>query len=144
MSMRMTLRVTATLCFFAFLVTFNAYVHPAFAQCETTTDDQLVTQIVAKIKANKNLAAQISHINVASVNRAVKLQGWTNNKSDYDDVVGIVSSTKCVKLINVNLFEPALPPAGSVLRPGSGGCSSGMKPCGDMCIPEGDTCSIGP
>lgn len=132
------------LCFFGFLVTFNAYVHPAFAQCETTTDDQLVTEIVAKIKANKNLAPQISHINVASVNRAVKLQGWANNKSDYDDVVGIVSSTKCVKLINVNLFETAPPPPGSVLRPGSGGCTSGMKPCGDICIPEGDTCSIGP
>ena len=144
MNMRTTLRVMATLCFFAFLVTFNAYMQPAFAQCETTTDDQLVTEIVAKIKGSKNLASQISHINVASVNRAVKLQGWANNKSDYDAVVGIVSSTKCVKLINVNLFETAPPPPGSVLRPGSGGCTSGMKPCGDICIPEGDTCSIGP
>lgn len=136
------LRLMVTLCFFAFIATVNAYIRPVSAQtCDTVTDEQLVADIYAKIKADKGLASQISHINVAAINRAVKLQGWANSKNDYDKVVQIVTDTNCVRVINVNLFEEAPPPTGSSLR-STGGCAPGTKPCGDVCIPEGDSCNI--
>ena len=136
------LRLIVTLCFFAFIVTVGASVRPVFAQtCDKVTDQQLVDSIYAAIKADSKLAGQISHINVIAVFGAVKLQGWADSQKDYDKAVGIVSGTQCVKLVNVNLFEPAPPAAGSSLR-STGGCASGTKPCGDVCIPVGDSCNI--
>lgn len=136
---RFTLRLIFTLCFFVFLVTANAYMRPVSAQtCDGVTNEQLVSDIYAKIKADKNLAPQISHINVVAVFAAVKLQGWANSKNDYNKVVDIVSETRCVRLVNVNLFEDSPPPT---LRSG-GACSAGTKKCGDICIPETDACNI--
>jgi hypothetical protein len=112
-------------------------VQPARAQCDGATDSKLLTTIYGGIKADKNLAPQISHINVVVINGAVKLQGWTETKRDYDKVVAIAVNTDCVRLVNVNNFESTPPAAGK-----GSGCASGTKPCGDICIPEGDTCNI--
>jgi hypothetical protein len=112
------------------------------ADCSTVTDDQLVNSILDDIKADSGLAPQMPHIVVGSVNRFVKLQGWTDTKRGYDRVYSIVSNTPCVAAINVNRFEETPPPADSSLRPvPSGGCAAGMKQCGDVCIPEADSCS---
>lgn len=113
----------------------------AAQDCSATTDAQIVTTILSEIKSDSLLAPQISHISVGSVNRFVKLQGWTDNKKSHDRLIAIVSAVKCVKAINVNRFEEAPPPADSPLRRQSGGCAAGTKPCGDVCIPEGDTCN---
>jgi hypothetical protein len=135
-------RLIAAFGFLVFILALSAYQHPAFGQ--TCTDDQIVANVNKQLAADKGLATQMSHINVVSVNGAVKLEGWTNAKSDYDRVVSIVSGTACVKLINVNLFEPVPPPSNSTLRSAGGSCATGTKPCGDVCIPEGDSCNIGP
>lgn len=117
---------------------------PAFAQCTGLTNEQVETEIYAKIMADKGLAAQEKHINViASVTlSAVKFYGWTDNQSDYDKVYSFGSSYKCFK-INVNDFRSSPPPEGDRLRGLPGGCAAGYKVCGDLCIPEGDTCNIG-
>lgn len=139
---RPALRLIVTLCFFAFIASINAYVRPVQAQtCDPVTDEQIVADIYAKIKADSKLAPQISHINVVSVSAAVKLQGWADSKKDFDKIVEIVSDTKCVKLVNVNLFEET-PPDAANSRRSAGGCAPGTKPCGDVCIPEGDACNI--
>lgn len=138
-------RMMLALCFFGFIATIAAVSRPVLAQsspCDSVTDEQLVAEITAAIKADKKLAPQMPHINVASVYRAVKLHGWTDTKEDYDKVYEIVATTKCVKLINVNLFEKTPPPANSPLRPQPGGCGPGMKACGDICIPDNEICSI--
>lgn len=111
------------------------------AQCESTTDAQIVAEIYGKIKADKGLEPQISHINVVAVYGAVKFQGWADSKRDHDKVVDIGMTSKCVKLVNVNLFSEA-PPATDSPQRASKGCAAGMKPCGDVCIPEGDSCNI--
>lgn len=129
-------------CFFAFTITIGAIARPAFAQCEKVTDSQIVSAIYAKIKADKGLAAQIPHINVVAVNGVVKFQGWADRKADYDKIVGFASETSCVRLVNVNNFAETPPAAGNALR-AAGGCSAGTKPCGDVCIPDGDPCNIG-
>jgi hypothetical protein len=109
--------------------------------CTATTDAQLVTTIYDKVKADRVLGPQISHIIIGSVNRFVKLQGWTDSKSDFERLHDLVSKVPCVIAINVNRFEETPPPADSPLRPQPGGCGPGMKACGDVCIPENDSCS---
>ena len=136
-----TFKRVVTLCFFA-VAAILAASEPVSAQtCDNVTDEQLVNSVYAKIKADKGLASQISHINVVSVYGAVKFQGWANSKSDFDKVVEFAVTTSCVKLVNVNLFEEIPPPANYPLRSASG-CASGTKPCGDVCIPQADTCNI--
>lgn len=134
--------LVVTLCFFAILATVNAISHPVAAQtCDTVTDAAIVSAIVGKIKADKRLAAQIKHINVVSVSKAVKLQGWVETQKDFDRVVSFATGTSCVRLVNVNDFEPK-PPATN-LKMGAG-CAAGMKACGDICIPEADACNDSP
>jgi len=138
------LRIAMTLCFLGFIATFHAYLNPATAQtCDTAKDAKLVSDIYADIKADKALASQVSHINVVANCSAVRLQGWANNKNDYDKVHQIALNTGGVRVVNVNLFSETPPEATSTLR-SSGGCQSGTKPCGDVCIPEGDSCNITP
>jgi hypothetical protein len=135
-------RTFMVFCFFAFTITIGAVARPAFAQCDKVTDSQIVASIYAKIKNDKGLAPQISHINVVSVFAAVKFQGWADRQADYDRIVGFASETSCVRLVNVNNFAETPPAAGNALR-AAAGCSRGTKACGDVCIPEGDPCNIG-
>jgi len=112
---------------------------PAAAQtCEGVTDEQIVADVYSKLRSDKSLAGQLSHINVVSVFAAVKLQGWVNNRRDYDKATELVGATRCVRLINVNLFEDRPPDT----TRGGAGCAAGTKPCGDICIPESDVCNI--
>lgn len=141
MEKNMTKKITSVFFTFVFLLTINAI---AFGQCEKNADSQIVAAIYADIKADKGLTAQISHINVISTSGAVKLQGWADDQSSYDKVNDIALQTTCVKLVNVNSFAETPPPAGDRMRSGGGmGCASGTKPCGDICIPEGDACNLG-
>lgn len=125
----------------AVIVMMAAAASTAVAQCEKVTDAQIVADIYSKIKEDKALASQISHINVVSVYSAVKFQGWSNDKGDYDQIVGYAANHGCVRLVNVNNFQDAPPPNDSPLRMVAG-CARGTKPCGDICIPEGDACNI--
>src|SRR5687767_814669 len=110
------LRPLLTLCFLAGLaVIFTAPRSINGQTCDTVTDQQLVTNIYARIKADRRLAPQIRHINVVSVYAAVKLQGWADGRKDYDKVVDIAMTTKCVKLVNVNLFASQAPVVGDKL-----------------------------
>lgn len=118
------------------------YVSGTQAQdCSATSDAELVTTISDKVKADRVLGPQISHIIIGSVNRFIKLQGWTESKSDYERLHDLVLKVPCVMAINVNRFEETPPPANSPLRPQPSGCGPGMKACGDVCIPENDSCS---
>jgi hypothetical protein len=110
--------------------------------CSTTTDEQLVTSILHDIKADSLLGPQMSHIVVGSVNRFIKLQGWTDTKRSFERLYAIVSGTPCVKAVNVNNFDETPPPPNDPRRPQPGsGCGPGLKACGDVCIPENDSCS---
>lgn len=142
MKIKRPIEIILAICFGLLLMTISAYERPAYGQCEAVTDAQLVDEIYAKFKAHGDLAKQLSHINVISINRVIKLQGWTDSKGDYKDAFNIVASTKCVVMINVQLFRDSPPAEGDSLKPGAGGCQAGTKPCGDICIPEGDTCNI--
>lgn len=143
MKVNLKTRPQFTVVIFALLIFGFANMTHLFGQdCTSTTDAQLVTEILDKIKASSALAPQLSHINVAAVNAAVRLHGWTDKKSDYDKLIDIISGTKCVKLINVNHFEETPPPPQSPLRKSAEVCPSGTKPCGELCIPEGDSCNI--
>ncbi|MEQ1921006.1 MAG: BON domain-containing protein [Pyrinomonadaceae bacterium] len=136
----MTKKMTSMLFTFVFLLTVTTV---AFGQCDKNPDSQIVADIYAGIKGDKGLASQISHINVISTNGAVKLQGWANDQSSYDNVNEIALNTNCVRLVNARDFRQTPPAAGDSFRSGPAGCAAGTKPCGDICIPEGDACNLG-
>lgn len=136
------LRIGFVMGFFTVAMASGAFSSNAMGQtCRDVTDAQIVANIYAEINKDSKLAAQISHINVVSRFKAVKLQGWTESQGNYDKIVNIVLDTDCVRLLNVNAFEPAPPSSDSFTR-ASNGCGPGTKPCGDICIPEGDSCNI--
>lgn len=112
----------------------------AAQSCENVTDAQLVSNIYGKFRQHHSLADQLMHVNVVAVDRVIRLQGWVNGESDYDRAVDFVSDTRCVRLINVNLFESSEPATARLGK--GGGCANGTKACGDICIPEGDSCNI--
>ncbi len=141
MTNRSIRRVILILGIFAVFVTLNANSRQAFAQsCDDVTDQKMVTDLYARINADKSLASQLSHINVTVLNKVVKLEGWTNTKKDYDKIVDIANATNCARIINKNPLLSSPPPEGDAIR-SSGGCASGTKPCGDICIPENDVCN---
>jgi len=121
---------------FAFVFVFSVS-ESASQNCKEVSDADIIASMNAKIQGNKNLAPQASHINIVSVNQVIKIQGWVSSQSDFDKVVAYAVDLNCVRLVNVNEFEPQ-EPAGLMQ-----GCSGGTKPCGDICIPDGDICSIG-
>ena len=120
----------------AVIASIAAIERPVFAQCEKVTDDQIVADIYGQIRADKALATQTSHINIVSLYAAVKLQGWTATQRDYDKLNQIALGTNCVRLVNISGLKGQDP--GERI----GGCASGMKACGDICIPTGDACNI--
>lgn len=127
----------------AFIAAIFAIAQPAFAQCDKLSDAEIVANIYEKINNDGSLKSQVSHINVVGLAdlAAVKFQGWTNSQNDFDRVVSIALSFKCLK-VNVNQFSPA-PPAENSQQRVESGCAPGTKACGDVCIPEGDPCNIG-
>lgn len=141
MTITRTFRRAFSLCFFAIFLSAVSGERPVLAQCEKVTDTQIVSDIYGRLKADKGVASQISHINFAAVNQAVKIQGWTSDKGDYNTVYDIVSNTDCVRVVNVNDFYDA-PPADDSSQRAMRGCSTGTKACGDICIPENDACNI--
>jgi hypothetical protein len=134
--------VLLRLCFFVFSFLAVAHVDPVSAQtCDANVDTNIVTSIYTRIKNDRGLATQASHINVVALYGAVKLQGWTDTVGDYDKVYRFALETDCARMINASYFGKTPPPADSGSRSG-GGCASGTKACGDICIPSGDACNI--
>jgi hypothetical protein len=127
--------------FLVLVFLFAAMLSPAMAQCERPDDVRIVSEIMGRIAGDKALASQRSHINVVSLNGAVKLQGWTDTKSDYTRLYGYAFNAQCVTMVNENNITQTPPPADGAVR-SSNGCGTGMKACGDICIPSTDTCSI--
>jgi hypothetical protein len=117
-------------------------------RCDSSAGPQIVSGIYDRIRADKGLAPQVSHINVVAAyfdpndnTFSVKFQGWADSWNDYDKVRGIGMAASCVRSVNVNLFLEEPPSRDSLFR-SSSGCASGTKPCGDVCIPVGDACGL--
>jgi hypothetical protein len=134
-------KLVLTMCLTFFVAAIAATEFPVYSQCDKVTDAEIVADIYAKIKADKTLLSQVSHVNVISLYAAVKFQGWADSQKSYDKIVAIGMNEACVRLVNPNEFLAAPPPLDSATR-SAGGCSSGTKQCGDVCIPEGDMCNI--
>lgn len=136
------LRLLLTVSVFAIALFATAGSNAVQAQtCTAKTDDEIVVAIVEAIKSDSLLAPQLSHIVVGSVNKFVKLQGWTDTTRGASRLLDLVRNVGCPTAVNVNRFEETPPPTDSPLRPQPGGCGPGTKQCGDVCIPDGDTCS---
>jgi hypothetical protein len=129
--------------FFIFISTIELLINPVFGQkCDNTpeTNEAIVNSIYEKIKGNKDLASQVSHINITSTNLAVKIQGWVDNQSNYDKVRQYALDAECARVVNENEFSVGEPTEN--LMPRGGGCAPGTRQCGDICIPDNDVCNI--
>ena len=142
MNKKLPFLLSGTLSVFAFIFSLHAGSGTVNAQtCTAKTDEEIVVAIVDAIKSDSLLAPQLTHIVVGSVNRFVKLQGWTDTTRSGERLMELVRKAGCPTAVNVNRFEETPPPANSPLRPQPGGCAPGMKQCGDVCIPDTDSCS---
>lgn len=143
------LRMTNRILFHAALIFGTGALVPIAAQrCDSTAGPRIVSGIYDQIKADRTLASQMSHINVVAAyfdpndnTYSVKFQGWADSKYDHEKVRTFGSNSACVRSVNVNLFLEEPPGSDSLFR-SSSGCASGTKPCGDVCIPVGDSCGL--
>ena len=110
--------------------------------CKNITDQEMVDAIYSAMQQDAGIWAQRQHINVVSVNLAVKLFGWTDSSKDYKKMEDIIYGLKCLpNLLNRNNFSETPPDSSSTLR-SANGCTRGTKPCGEICIPESESCTI--
>lgn len=124
------LSIKAFIVGFSMMLIFSA---GAFAQksktdCSTVTDKDIVKEIYAKIMTK--YAYQVSKINVRSTDKVVTIEGWVTSKSAKKEIEKWAKKIKCVIKVDNKL--------GTVPT----GCSEGMKPCGDICIPQKETCNL--
>lgn len=133
--------------FIAFIVTIGASLQSVSAQdCSKVTPDEILKDVTSLMEADSKLGPQMEHINISVVYRAVIFFGYTLNKGDDIRAQYIGLRGKCVLQSNINKLIDFVPTPGNdpynMLRAPNGTCSAGTKPCGDICIPEGDSCNI--
>lgn len=130
---------------------------PAHGQsCSSITDDQIVDAVYSKFEKNDQIFSQISRLNftvvrepVSGAMQAWKIEGWVDNQKDLDKVMDLIrevyydlNGATCFPKIMFNqnrLYTAAEVPSGFKSE---GGCVGDTKPCGDICIPVSETCSI--
>ena len=118
-----------TLAIFALILLGNIAVFAQKTDCSKTTDAEIVKAIYDKLEVKYK--DQIIHINVVAKDGVVTLQGWATTKKAVKEIAKIVQKVSCVKKVDNKLSLEV-----------GGGCITGTKKCGDICIPTGDTCNI--
>jgi hypothetical protein len=99
--------------------------------CAQITDQAIVAAIYDKIRVK--YADQMRRINVRVKDKVVTIEGWVKSKGVVKDIEKMAKKVKCVKSPVVNNLKVGI----------SGGCLPGQKKCGDICIPNEETCNIG-
>jgi osmotically-inducible protein OsmY len=103
---------------------------------KASLDAEIAKKIDDAIRDDALLSGQFDHIVPSVKNRNVKLFGFAisddpeKKKRAIRRAKDIALGVECVK--NVTTRELAPKP--------TGGCGTGMKPCGGVCIPTGDPC----
>lgn len=121
--------VKITLALFSLIMLFNVGAAAQKTDCSKTTEADIVKAIYDKIKVKYE--SQIIHINVRVKDNVVTLEGWATTKNVRKDVENYAKKIKCVKKV-VNKLTIGV----------GGGCGPGTKRCGDICIPDTETCNI--
>jgi hypothetical protein len=152
-------KLVITFSFFVFISMTDLSVTPVIGQeCPDTVEanQAIVDSIINAIKNNKNtkLEPQLSHINISSKNRVVKIQGWADNKKNRKAIYDIANGATCRKMVYDALFavgqaaydklmkdRKAEDPFAAQQMRISADCPDGGKKCGDICIDEGDPCN---
>jgi BON domain len=115
---------------FSLMMVFNLGVSAQRTDCSKTTNDDIVKAIQEKMSVK--YADQLTHINFSVENGVVSIEGYTNSKKAKKDIEKLVKKISCVTKIISNLKTAA-----------GGGCGSGTKPCGEICIPSNQICNVG-
>ncbi len=138
-----------TLAFITLVFTVGASLSRVSAQdCSKVTPDEILKDVTRLMEADSKLGPQMDHINIRVVYRAVIFFGYTNNNGEDIRAQNIGLKSNCVLQSNINKLLDFAPTPGNdpynMLRASSGTCANGTEPCGDICIPAGETCSIKP
>ncbi len=137
------------------LATVFAAVNPAYAQCSPPSDQDVISRFYAKMGADKNLASQVNQLNFSVVKdpvsgavQAWKPYGWVKTSDDVTrvfDIMGeVFNDLGGIKCVGSIMFNPQFLKTESEwpqdLKAGT--CSGSTEPCGDICIPKGESCNI--
>lgn len=110
--------------------------------CDASTDTAIESAFGVKLKEDADLTNQLKQINYFSKDCVLTLRGWTNGFKNFKKVYKHASTTADVTQVNIDNF--GIDTSEVKLRdPVDGMCPSGMKACGDFCIPDYEKCSIG-
>lgn len=157
MKMKNRARFVTRAAFAVFSVLFAAHFLPAYGQsCSSITDEQIVDAVYSKFEKDSKISPQISRLNftvvrepVSGTMQAWKIRGWVDDQKDMDKVMDLIrevfedlNGATCfgsVKFNQNDLYIAAEVPSGFKSE---GGCVGDTKPCGDICIPVSETCSI--
>jgi hypothetical protein len=147
MNRRSLLQITIGLAFIVFIASAFASNQAVKAQdCSKVTDEDILHGVEGRLKADSKIGPQMEHINLWVTNRVVIFYGYTDNKGDDYRAQSIALKAACGGPVNINKLLDYVPTPGNdpynMLRAADGACASGTKPCGDICIPNGDTCNI--
>jgi osmotically-inducible protein OsmY len=115
---------------FSLMMAFNLGVSAQKTDCSKTTNDEIVKAIQGKVSVK--YTDQLTHINFSVENGVVSIEGYTTTKKMKKEIEKLVKKVSCVTKIISNLKVGA-----------GGGCGTGSKPCGEICIPSNQTCNIG-
>ena len=139
---------------FVFISAFDTSINSISAQsCPDTaeTDAAIVKSVYDSIRnhRNKKLKDQLTHINIVSKNRAVKIQGWATNKKNHKIFIGLLSKPSCVRLVNEALFAIGKAAYDKTLSdkknsdPFTAQSMMSCKICGEICIDDDEPCNSG-
>ena len=115
---------------FSLIMAFSLSVSAQKTDCSKTTNEDIVKSIQEKVSVK--YADQLTHINFSVENGVVSIEGFTTTKKAKKEIEKLVKKVSCVTKIVSNLKVGA-----------GGGCGTGSKPCGEICIPSNQTCNIG-
>lgn len=105
---------------------------PGAQDCARASDRRLARDFKRRVRADRNFADQRRHINVNVKNRVVILEGRASSADAMAALEKYAFGLGCVTKVDNRLRLQTL----------AGGCGTGQKLCGDICIDRTSQCNL--
>jgi len=113
---------------------------PVDCNAAGTDDKKILDAIYEAIKTDASLALIQWQFNVTVSNKTVTVIGWAKERDNVEDAIR--QAAKNCTLVTNDFQTDALPTTHANYR--ATGCTPPLRPCGDICISNADTCHGNP
>ncbi len=111
---------------------------PAVVDCNTAGHDDILKAIYGEIENTKGLPEQLWQFNITEAQKTVTIVGYSAQR---DDILQIVTNVAKGCTVSAGNFVVKREDLGSQYR-ATWSCQPGYFACGDVCIPNGETCKL--